>query len=296
MSPALIAPRPLPGSLPALADLARQVRALPPLPDVLAEVLAALRRDQTPSHRCILLIERDQGLTAATLRLANSAFYGVPGQVHRVSDALRLVGLRNVASVLVANTLQQQLHPEACDGFSFQPYWQHALVSALAARALALRCDADADAAFLGGLMHTVGQLLLAALMPGPMGQALALARQRDLPCEEAERAVLGLSHRPLGALLLQRWHFPDDVLQAVLAEEAPPADHSDAEARLTRAVHTAGLVARWLLAQSQQGALALSDVLPDDLAERCRLLGLPASEAPALLQQLREAARSLAG
>jgi HD-like signal output (HDOD) protein len=292
MNEAVVALKAPPGGTPDLATLACQVRALPPLSDALAEVMVALRREQVPSHRCIQLIERDQALTAATLRLANSAFYGVPGQVHRVADAMRLVGLRSVASVLVASTLQSQLNPDACVGFSFRLYWQHALVSALAARALALRCDAGADAAFLGGLMHNVGQLVLASLLPGPMGQALALAREREMPGEDAERAVLGWSNRPLGALLLQRWHFPEDVLQAVAAEDAPPAGQNDAEARLTRVVQTAGDLARWLLAHPQPGA----DALPNGLAERCQQLGLPASELPALLVQLREGARALAG
>ena len=291
MNQALITQKTPLGGPPELATLASQVRALPPLSDALAEVMVALRREQMPSNRCIQLIERDQALTAATLRLANSAFYGVPGEVHRVADAMRLVGLRSVASVLVASTLQSQLNPSACVGFSFPLYWQHALVSALAARALALRGNAGADAAFLGGLMHNVGQLVLAALLPVPMSQALALAREQDLPCEVAEREVLGWSNRPLGALLLQRWHFPEDVLHAVGAEDVPPGDLGDAEARLTQAVQTARHLARWLLAYPQLSA----EALPEDLAERCRLLGVPAGERPALLAQLREDARALA-
>jgi HD-like signal output (HDOD) protein len=283
-----------------LTALASRVRALPPLPDALAEVLVALQREQMPSHRCIQLIERDPALAAATLRLANSAFYGAPCQVHRVSDALRLVGLRSVASVLLVNALQRQLDPDACKGFTFQSYWQHALVSALAARALALRCCLDADAAYLSGLMHTVGQLVLAALLPGPMSQAFELGRQRQLPIEEAQRQVLGLSHRPVGALLLQRWHFPEGVVQVVAAEESLQAQGSAAQARLTRTVHTASDLARWLLSEPQLSDAmppgALRDELPAELADRCRLLGLPGSEWPALRLQLHEAARSLRG
>ena len=275
-----------------MAALVARVRALPPLPAALAEVLAALRRDQMPSHRCIHLIERDQALTSATLRLANSAFYGAPGLVHRVADALRLVGLRSVSSVLVAHTLQSQLNPDVCEGFSFQDYLRQALVSALAARALALRCDADADAAFLAGLMHNVGEVVLAALLPGPMAHVLALARERQMSCVAAERAVLGLSHQPLGRLLLQCWHFPEDVLRAMAAEEAPPAADNDAGTRLTRSVHAGVALAQWLLAQPP----AVADQLPDGLAEQCRLLGLPGSEWPTLRLQLREAAQAMAG
>jgi len=277
---------------PEVQALARQVQALPPLPDALQAVLEAMQQEHGSLRRSIALIERDQALTAAVLRLANSAFYGVPGQVHRIDDAIRLLGLRNVAAVLSASALRQSLHTDACAPFSFPAYWAHALLSALAARALALRSGAEPDAAFLGGLMHTLGLLVLAALLPEPTGQALTLARQRHIANEEAEHAVLGFSHRPLGALLLARWRFPDDVVQAVASADVSQPTPDDPASLLACVVQTGGRIARLL--QDEPAALDRPQHQAE-LAERANALGLPTGTLAPLLGDLRDAAESLA-
>lgn len=289
-----LATTPLAGAA-ARADvqaLARQVQALPPLPDALQAVLEAMQQEHGTLRRSITLIERDQALTATVLRLANSAFYGVPGQVHRIDDAIRLLGLRNVAAVLSASALRQSLCTDACTPFSFRAYWGHALLSAMAARALALRSGAEPDAAFLGGLMHTLGLLVLAALLPEPTGQALVLARQRHIADEEAEHAVLGFSHRPLGALLLARWRFPDDVVQAVAAADVAQPTPGDAASLLACVVQTGGHMAHLL--QFDPAALERPEHQAE-LAERARALGLGSDALTPLVGDLRDAAESLA-
>lgn len=277
---------------PDVQALARQVQALPPLPDALQAVLEAMQQENGTLRRSITLIERDQALTASVLRLANSVFYGVPGQVHRIDDAIRLLGLRNVAAVLSASALRQSLRTDACAPFSFRGYWSHALLSAMAARALALRSGAQPDAAFLGGLMHTLGLLVLAALLPEPTGQALVLARQRHIADEEAEHAVLGFSHRPLGALLLARWRFPDDVVQAVASADVVQPTPGDPASLLACVVQTGGRIAGLL--QRDPAALDRPEHQAE-LSERARALGLGSDALAPLVGDLRDAAESLA-
>lgn len=272
--------------------LARQVQTLPPLPGALQAVLEAMQQEHGTLHRCISLIERDQALTAAVLRLANSAFYGLTGQVHRVDGAVRLLGLRHVAAVLSAGALRQSLRTDACAPFSFPAYWAHALMSAMAARQLALRTGAEPDAAFLGGLMHTLGRLVLAALQPGPMAEALRLAHERHIGDDEAELAVLGFSHRPLGALLLARWHFPDDVVQAVAATDLAAPTPGEPGSLLAFVVQSGGRIASLL--QADPG-------LPErpephaELVDRARRLGLAPETLVPMLAELRDTARALA-
>lgn len=205
-------------------DLARRVDALPALPAALTEVARALGGERLSANRAIALIEQDQALAGRTLRLANSAFYGVPGRVASIGDAVRLLGLRTVAGVLTAAAMHDLLRVDACPAFRFQVYWRHAIGTALAARALAPAAGHDADEAFLAGLMHDIGQLVLAAFDPLPAGAALALARADDLPAASAEQAVLGLTHPLVGALVAEHWQFPRRIADAIGHHHAPLA------------------------------------------------------------------------
>ena len=86
-----------------LALLTKKVAQLPQLPAAVSEVMRALNSEGLSANRCIELIECDQSLAARTLRLANSAFYGVPGRVSSIGDAVRMLGLRTVSGVLAGH-------------------------------------------------------------------------------------------------------------------------------------------------------------------------------------------------
>ena len=236
-----------PAAPPDIGTLTRHITALPPLPEAMTEVLLALNRSQLSAKRSIELIEHDPALAARTLRLANSAFYGVPGRVASIGDAVRMLGLRTVSGVLAAAAVHNTLRVGACPGFHFQAYWQHAIATALAARALAPIAGRDADEAFLAGLVHDIGQLALAAFQPGHASAALAQAQARDLPAEQAEQAVLGLAHPQVGALLAMHWHFPAPIVQAIAQHHAAEPAGPGQRVSLSGLVQAANAVAHAL-------------------------------------------------
>jgi len=209
-----------------LSELVHQVSQLPPLPQAVRAVSLALQRDELSADRCIALIESDLALAARTLRLANSAFYGAPGRVGSIGDAVRMLGLRTVSGVLTAASMHGLLPAAPCPGFDFTRYWRHAVTTALAARALAGAAVQDPDQAFLAGLMHDIGQLVLVALQPGSAAAALALARESACTVAEAEQLVFGYTHAHVGALVAEHWRFPANIVRAI-------ADHHETEPAL---------------------------------------------------------------
>jgi HD-like signal output (HDOD) protein len=200
----------------ALSVLARRISQLPPLPEALRAVTRALQRDDLSAERCITLIESDPALAARTLRLANSAFYGASGQVNSIGDAVRMLGLRTVSGVLTAASMHALLPARACPGFDFMQYWRHAIATGWAARSLAACATQEPDEAFLAGLMHDIGQLVLIALQPGPAAAALALARDTGCSAAAAEQKVFGCTHARVGALVGEHWCLPAAVVQAI--------------------------------------------------------------------------------
>jgi putative nucleotidyltransferase with HDIG domain len=210
---------------PTLDALTRRVTELPPLPQVLLELMRMLRRPDISERSYVALIERDQALAARMLRLANSAFYGVPGRVASIGEAVRILGVRTVFGALTAAALHGQVRVEACRSFDFDSYWRHTVATALAARALAHLLDHDADEAFLAGLLHDVGQLVLAAFEPQAACRAIERARQDGLAAVDAETAELGFAHPLVGALVARHWRFPESICRAIELHHRPVAD-----------------------------------------------------------------------
>ena len=177
------------------AAWARCIVSLPSLPSAFIAAVELLSNDDASAASCIAAIERDQALTVRVLRLANSPFYGAQGQISRIGDAVQMLGLRTVASALAAVSLRTALGSLRCKEFCFASYWRHTLCTAIAARELAQVTKLDASEAFLLGLLHDVGKLILAMTSPELESQALQLVRSEGMAMHEAEQQLLGVTH-----------------------------------------------------------------------------------------------------
>jgi putative nucleotidyltransferase with HDIG domain len=245
-------PLPAPGPLPAAcapidgARLHRCLRQLPALPQAALQALGALRDDGASAERCAELIGHDQALAARALRLANSAFYGVPGRVGSLRDAVQLLGRRPLASLLTLATVAAQFDARSCPPLSFAGFWRHAIATALAAHAIARALSRDEDQAFTVGLLHDIGRLALAVHFPAQTAVALAHAREVDRGQAEVEHQLLGTDHQAVGAQVAAQWSFPPEVVQA-LAEHHAPQPVGAGVASLADIVHLADAVAHAL-------------------------------------------------
>lgn len=211
------------------ATIAERVLELPALPAALTEAQAALRQDEVNLDHLAGLIERDQALCARTLRLGNSAFYGLSGQVGTVRDALQLLGLRTVAQLLGGAALAGYANVGRCDAFDFPVFWRHAMAVAMAARDIARQRGADAEQAGVAGLLHDAGQLALAAYFPAALSGALVLGRSADRDAVDAERAVMGIDHADVGALVARHWRLPEPIVHAIGRHHDPEPDSGTA-------------------------------------------------------------------
>jgi len=225
-------------------QLRQRVRDLPALPRATVEALAALRDDDVSTAHCAVLIGRDQALAARTLRLANSAFYGVSGRVGSVRDAVQLLGRRTLCSVMTLASVSQQFRPENCPPFNFSSFWRHAVATGLVARALAQQHHFDQDQAFTAGLLHDIGRLAMATHFPEATADAMRRASKLDVALHEIEQDLLGTDHSIVGALVAAQWHFPPEVVNAIAGHHSPEESGTTSLADI---VHVADAVAHAL-------------------------------------------------
>ena len=224
---------------------------LPALPEVLMQLLDRLQSGDERScsaEEITRLLSRDQTLTAQTLRIANSSFYGLSRQVASLPEAITVLGLRSVQTLVVTTALHalfNQLHDALkTAGYDQRSYWQHSMATAICARALAKRLGYNTDHAYTAGLLHDIGYLVFAARFPLQYAQVRRHAQQTDCQPLEAERALLHFDHQDIGAALARRWNFPADILEGIAAHHAP----EDQTARsLAGIVHLADIMAHSL-------------------------------------------------
>ncbi|MEF8793359.1 HDOD domain-containing protein [Thiohalorhabdus sp.] len=200
-----------------------ETQELPPLPMVAGELLGLLQSDSDDQFEQLrVILERDPGLSARVMGWANSAYFGTRGNVRHLDRAIfGILGLRTVKSLLLSILLSRAFDTRSCPHFDLTNYWYCALLTGHCAKAMTPRRQAgpplDSENAFLGGLLHNLGTLLLVHLYPEAMDGVLkGLDDPDDGHLRDAEMAAIGVDHCAAGAGLGRRWHLPDDVIGVI--------------------------------------------------------------------------------
>jgi putative nucleotidyltransferase with HDIG domain len=228
-------------------DVRARVRSLPALPGIIRDLLFAVRLDDLNLQGLARKVALDPGLAARLLRMANSAFYGMSGRIASVHDAIQVIGLRTVETLLMAETVTRQMQRPPSKVFDFRGFWEHSLGTAICAQELAQELGIYKDQAFTAGLVHDIGSLALASYYPGPLASVLRATRARDCVQFEAERSELGIDHAQVGGWIAEHWCFADSVAEAIHHHHAPESGGSSGPASLADIVHAADGIAHAL-------------------------------------------------
>lgn len=197
-------------------EILRKIHNLPSLPTVVMELLASLDQEDMNIDALAQKITQDQALTAKTLRLANSSFYGMAHQVTTIREAIAILGFRTVRSLATTAALIGTLAGSTHSSFNATPFWRHAIATAVCARELAVHLNVNPEHAYTAGLLHDIGRLVLVTQFQPNYEATMAHRTQHDCRLLDAEHAVLGVDHALVGHLLTQHWKFPEAMQQAV--------------------------------------------------------------------------------
>ncbi|MBY0505314.1 MAG: HDOD domain-containing protein [Bryobacteraceae bacterium] len=207
------------------AILAR-LHELPPFSPVLNQLLASLG-DESFSYRQLgRLIEQDTVLTGNVLRLVNSAAYARRAEVMAISNAISILGLnklRNLVLTLSVANMWRRINTPS--GWSLERFNAHSLATAILCDGIAQRKEvAFPEGAFLAGLLHDLGKLLIVMASPADHLDIAAYAQQQGCSILEAELYILETDHACLSAEALSRWNLPLALQQAVRDHHTPVA------------------------------------------------------------------------
>ena len=219
-----LAPRVVMDQKQRLKQVTEKVIGLPSLPTVVTQLINLVGDPATSAMDISQLISTDQALTAKILKVANSSFYGFPRKIGTVKLAIVVLGFETVKNLGLSVAVLKRFHSGKVHPlFDRQQFWEHAIGCGVAARMLARKRNRKLEAeAFVAGVLHDIGKLILIEYFPDEFGEALELASEKLLTISEAEMKVIGVTHADVGGWLAEKWNLPEGLVQAITHHHAP--------------------------------------------------------------------------
>ena len=224
-------------------QLAQEVETLFSFPDVAIRLNELIDQPDTSIQELVDVVQLDAGIAATVLRLANSAWYGLPTRVDTISRAITLIGQKALRDLVLSTSVITTFKGISAEFVDMHDFWDNSVTCGVVTRNLAQKAGIrEADRMFLAGLLHKIGRLTFYASRPVLYRQVLQEQGNGEAAIIAAEEAVFGFNFAQLGAALLRSWHVPaalDEVVEFQLTPLQAPSHLKEAAI-----VHVAGDIA----------------------------------------------------
>lgn len=227
-----------------IRDRVKKIDGLPSFPSTHIEILKLAKSDEASSEDIAEKIKLDPSLLATVFKLVNSSYYGFTKKVDALKLAVTLLGVEEIANLVMAAQIFEKLgRYTGGAGFDLKAFWRHAVGTAFISRALAKKLQAETESAFLAGMLHDLGKVVLDRCFPEYYQQVIEQVRSENIPIVQAESDILGLTHADVGGQLATEWKFSAKYLNVILYHHAPGENRRFQ--RLTCLVHIADILCR---------------------------------------------------
>lgn len=195
----------------------QKIDAIPSLPSVVLELMRLIDNPMSSTRQIESVLEMDQGISLKVLKLANSAYYAIPGGATSLKRALTFLGLNTVKQIIVSASVVEQFNKLDSPEFSLTEFWRHAVGVGIASERLARLVKVRApEEAFVCGLIHDLGKLALLMIDKQEFLQTCVQARENGLTLLQAEAERDAQRHCHWGQVLAKKWKLPILLQSAV--------------------------------------------------------------------------------
>lgn len=251
-----------------IKQLLLEMGGVPSVPALYREIVREMQSEKPSVEKVAAIIEKDAGMTAKVLQIVNSSTYGLKQHVSNVVQAAKLLGLSNIRNlVLAAETFHPAEDEDLPPNFRIEELWNHSLrVAAYAKKIVLVEAENQrmADDAFTAGLLHDIGQIVLAMKKTEEFGDALRIAQEQGELLIDVEKDMFGATHAEVGGYLLELWGLPDPITEAITFHNIPSGSEGE-EFSVVTALH----VANYFAEDSDDGGVTLTSSLDTVHLER---------------------------
>lgn len=212
--------------------------ALPTLPTVASKLITLTSREDTTLSDIAELVSQDISLSTKILKVSNSSFYSFPQQIGSIKQAVGILGINAVRSLVLSFSFLSIKGGKNASRFNFQLFWEKALASAVAAKLILERVKgADTEEIFISGLLQNLGELVLARTFPERYDKVLTAIEENQHDVSIAEETVFAADHATVGTEVAKSWGFPE-VLYLPIAYHHDPSAYKGKDAKLRSTVN----------------------------------------------------------
>jgi putative nucleotidyltransferase with HDIG domain len=198
------------------------VDSLPHFPEAILQLIRLTEDPRSTVAQIASRIATDPAITADLLKLVNSAHYVLPKRVNNILQGVKIVGMKGLRNLLYTYGAQKILGEKYAE---MKTLWDHSYRTAFYSFLLARNFKPKADIlddAYVAGILHDLGQIIVSYLHPQAMEQMARFCRDKDIPPRILERFSFGLNHADVGALIARKWNFPEQLVHGIRHHHEP--------------------------------------------------------------------------
>jgi HD-like signal output (HDOD) protein len=258
-----------------LQDKIKTIANLPTLPHIASRLMQIVNTPAASADTVAALVSQDISLSAKVLRLANSAFYGIPRSVNTLNNAVIILGFKIIQTMVLSLTVFDMFADDdekPSTPFDRDAFWDHSLRCAVIGRLLAHKRNRnyalDPEEAFCAGLLHDIGKVVMEQYLNTDFHKALYHAQANKITIFEAEKEVLGYTHCDVASWLTGTWSLPEEIEQPMVCHHEPEDAAICADAVLV--CHIANIMSKIDMKDKEMAESTLRE-----LESKAKLLGL---------------------
>jgi len=191
-------------------DCLNSIENLPSLPIVIHQIQKALANPNNSMGQISRIIEKDSSLALKTLKLVNSAYYGLRNPITSIKGAIVILGLETVHNLVLGLSVIKMFKSSNRIMFDHGAFWEHSLGCALISKYIAKHTHQDGlEECFIAGLLHDIGKLIFEQYLHDEYITVLKSTKDNNTSLVSQETAVFGFTHADVGAFIAMKWKFP---------------------------------------------------------------------------------------
>lgn len=195
-----------------------EIEELPQFPENIVTLQRLISNPDSEISEIAKKISIDVTLTADLLKVVNSAQFMLPKRVDNIVEAVKLVGLRGLKNLLYSYGTQKVLEnakPELWDHSYKTAYYAFQLAKSMQKKDIL-------DDAYVGGILHDIGKIIFANIQPDLLEKMQEFCKEKQIEANYFENITAGMNHAGIGALIAQKWNFPDSLVEAIKFHHEP--------------------------------------------------------------------------
>jgi len=216
----------------------KSIKSLPTLPEVAQKISKMVEDDKTSATELGRIISTAPAISGRVLRLVNSSFYGFPGRISSISNAIILLGFDVVKSLIISVSVFEMMEK------GILGLWEHSLGCAVASRFIAKKVKGcDPEEVSVAGLLHDIGKVVVSIQLAEDYQEIKKTIEEKKISFSQAEKEVLDLTHEDIGGWLAESWNLPVGLREPISCHHHPQQAQ---QAKLSTAiVHLANFLIR---------------------------------------------------